>query len=509
MDNSTITDRPVHSAVDRLCDDVLREIFLTCTSMFGSTLGYDDIEDLTDSIFYKYRVAHKPSVELPSDKQFLSPFPSSLNVPYVFLSVNRRWRSLAQSTHTLWNRISAMPNLSGKSRPSARFVQRWLQLSGNTTPLYLHIAPSDTPSQYNDEYMRASVEEKEEKATLGLFFEYAERCQVLSIQLNKGLCQKLNESMHPDSLHEPPKPFSQVETLEIDTRIVELFFDASGWLSFFPALRHFRLTEHRFGHVDLDDLPFSRLETLYLKKHLTLDCAVEIVRNCVSAREITLAGMLIGPLTHISEGPKTSLPNLTKISIRSDPFPGPLSLLNHFMMPNLDEPHSDLLNKFLVNSGCRLRKLSLIDQRIDVTEIATILSNPIILQIPEVEIVYAVEWLRDVPETRSKDCRNMKSPDVLRYYVETRHFFESQGIDLLFWTRAEHFEINHLYSPYKVWEHVGWDKDLRGERREMDWEDHLTGKLYAIGTRIQREYHNKCPDFTELVDIHHRTSVAL
>ena len=482
--------------------------------MYGSTLGYDDRGIV---VRHRNRIAKRPGVELPFDQHFLSPFPSHQNVPYIFLLVNRRWRYLAESTHVLWNRISAMPSLSGNSRPTARFIQRWLRLAGDTLPLYLHIAPTGIATEWSEDDMddRDDIdellpifpreEEKEEKATLGLFFQYANRCKALSVQLNKGLCQKFDEVLHPDSLQEPPSPFSSVETLELNTVDVKFYIDPSGWLSFFPALRHFRLTETQHGFFDLEeDLPTSRLETLYLDKHMFLESFVTLLKSCTSAKKVTLAGKLVGLPVQVPGGPKFELPNLTKISIRAEAHPGPLSLFDHFKLPNLvelewcwtsttnlripqDLPKSvQLLSGFLPEVGHRLKKLVIIDQTIQVKEIAAILRDSMVLKIPEVQVAFAVEWLGDVPGNRSLCGSHLWSPELLRFYVANRRIFESHGIDLLFWTLVDRHKVES-HCPLRVREHIGWDRVHKYTRLGRMWRDTATGTNFIIGTRVQHD----------------------
>ncbi|KDR73077.1 hypothetical protein GALMADRAFT_1342862 [Galerina marginata CBS 339.88] len=496
--------------IDILCDDVLSYIFHICAATYGNNYHAfyeDEMESLGHPWSMRNNIASRPLITLPSGNPFLTP--SHGKVPFIFLAVNQRWRRVALDTCTLWNRVSVMPNPSGQGRPNARFIQHWLGLSGNTTPLFLHIAPSDISCLQSNRVNLFDLckEEKEERATLGLFFnsKYAERCKVLSIQFNKALLQKLDELLNPDSLQETPKKilFARVEALELRTELVDRQYSLPGWLGTFPSLRRFYLVEGPLGKIDVNELPIASLKTVHITKDFPFHNLVNFIRKCTGATDISLVGinstMALPQLGVLSE-PQTNLPKLTKLSLRECPRPGPYAVLSCFTMSNLreleisppimgpvypfrSERDSVLLIEFLSRSGCHLDRLTIIDMFLDNKDMTDILSNPIVLAIPEVDIVYASETLAHSPKGKRMFCRHSKSSDILRYGGENRAFFLSHRITLLFWTTQE-IVYPRQFQPYELWEHVGWNKNYKGKIESMVWKDRAQGKSYPIQFKL-------------------------
>lgn len=277
--------------------------------------------------------------------------------PFNLLQVCSSWRTIVQSTPTLWNAFT------GRSwrryRPEVEEMAHWLLNSG-TAPLRLHLKSDDDPKRRDKCYQHSIMD---------IYATQAHRWESLCLDLSPSMTGKFSSILQS---HKDVHGFPYLARLELnfnasprpDQHAIEELATA---ISHVKSIRQIIWHHCSFeGHLNF---PWSQLDVIYISMPQSVKSVLSYMSQCSVATKITFRRFITRDVVLDLDTLPVSLPNLKSLELEA--IRGHISFepLNHFILPNLESLQIDILSRepsvynllaqFLDKSQCSLKDITI------------------------------------------------------------------------------------------------------------------------------------------------------
>ncbi|KJA20525.1 hypothetical protein HYPSUDRAFT_43010 [Hypholoma sublateritium FD-334 SS-4] len=327
--------------------------------------------------------------------------------PFNLLQVCSSWRTIVQSTPTLWN------TFTGRSwrryRPEVQEIDHWLKNTG-TSPLRLHLNSDDDPERRDKCYQHS---------ILDLYATRAHQWESLCLNLSRSMTAKFSSILQT---HKDVHGFPNLTRLELNFDMIpcpeqHVIEELATAISHIKSVRQIIWHQGPFnGHLNL---PWNQLDVVYFSVPQSGKKVLSYMSQCVVATKITFRRFWTLDIVLDPQALPVSLPNVRSLHLGAKRGQISFEPLNHFTMPNLESLEIDTLTRepsiysfltqFLDRSKCTLKDIMIIEfcYEADITDIITRFFNISLHSIPTVQMFNRyihdamLELLKTRPEMRT------------------------------------------------------------------------------------------------------------
>lgn len=277
--------------------------------------------------------------------------------PFNLLQVCSFWRTIVQSTPTMWNSLTARS--WRRYRPDMPELDHWLKNTGSA-PLCLQFESDDNPER-NDKCHQHSL--------MDIYATQGHRWESLCFDLSPSMTAKFSSILQD---HKDTHGFPHLVRLELnfdtirqpEQHVVEELATA---ISFIKSIRQIIWHHGSFeGHLNL---PWNQLDVVYFIMPQSVKNVLSYMKQCSVASSITFRRFSTRDIVLDSEALPVSLPNLKSLDLMAQRCHNSFEPLNHVITPNLESLQIDILSlepsvynflaQFLDTSKCTLKDITI------------------------------------------------------------------------------------------------------------------------------------------------------